>query len=134
MSLNPFRPMVQERTWTVRASRVQVARALEEMLLPYGARVRSVHGNQVVLTMGSRFLTRLVGGALSPTRWVPLAVVILVQEEGPFTQVHVRLVDNLGILLRVGFWRRAIRRRMADVFRTLEGLERLSPEAPEGAP
>lgn len=124
-------PISDERTFTIRASRTDVARALDDLLGAEGAQVRSYAQEQVLLTMGSRFLGRM-GGAMSSPRWIPLVILITIEEQGPVTQLHVRQADNLGLLMRWGLWPVIVRRRMRQIFRVFDRIEAYLADSPTG--
>ena len=68
-------------------------------------------------------LTRMIGGAFSPARWVPIAALIEMNPQGRSgTRVLVRLADNLGVTFRKGAWTKLVRRRFDQVYDGLDAL------------
>lgn len=118
-----FNPTVEDRNWKVDLPQPEARDRIFAWLRQRSPQLISVTDTQVVATMGSRFLTRMVGGAFSPARWVPVAMLIeIVDVTSTTTRVSVRLADNLGVTFRKGAWVKLLRRRFDQVYASIEEL------------
>ncbi len=118
-----FNPTVEDRTWNVDLERDEVRNRVVAWLSQQSPRYVSATESQIIVTIGSRFLTRMIGGAFSPARWVPLAALIEMNPQGRSgTRVLVRLADNLGVTFRKGAWTKLVRRRFDQVYAGLDEL------------
>ncbi|PZC48824.1 MAG: hypothetical protein C1O27_000193 [Chloroflexi bacterium] len=118
-----FNPTVEDRNWNLDLPQPEARNRIIEWLRQRSPQLITATDTQIVATMGSRFLTRMVGGAFSPARWVPVAMLIdMVDVTSTTTRVSVRLADNLGVTLRKGAWVKLVRRRFDQIYASIDDL------------
>jgi len=118
-----FNPTVEDRNWNLDLPQPEARNRIIEWLRQRSPQLITATETQIVATTASPFLTRMVGGARSPARWVPVAMLIdMVDVTSTTTRVSVRLADNLGVTLRKGAWVKLVRRRFDQIYASIDDL------------
>ena len=75
--------------------------AAQRTLAEMGAKPVVV-SNRITGHLGSQLKMRLVGGAFCPNRWLPIEVVVDVQEAGGQRQLVASVAEKLGVGFMIG--------------------------------